>query len=314
MLWIAITAVEIVVSGGVPLLWALRGSAKTYTDFGIPSVHGFVNSLETSISLCYYLLYLISKKRSYLKVPVFFLIWTMVIINRNMLLVTLLEFAVLYVRLRSIRLKTVIQIAAGALVFILAFGVIGDIRQGSNALIRDLAQPTDDYPEWLPSGVLWAYIYITTPINNLLYTVDTSHPQYNILFPSTISTLFPSVLRKQLYGDTLDDAESGSLVTSAFNVSTAYVGPYQDFGFAGISFFSIGIAIITLFFWFKNDLRSTTMFAVVAQCLILTLFFDHYFYLPVITQLGWLLLLFSAKQVVWPIPRSWTRRALNAGS
>jgi hypothetical protein len=228
-----------------------------------------------------------------------------------MMLVTLLEFAVMYVRLRKVRSATFAQIGSGILMFVLAFGVIGDIRQGKSGLIRDLAQPTEAYPEWLPSGVLWAYIYITTPINNLLYTVEISHPINNALFPSTVSTLFPSVLRSAIYGDTLGDAESGSLVISAFNVSTAYVGPYQDFGFIGTSVFSAFIGIITLYFWFRDDLRSILMYAVMTQCLVLTLFFDHFFYLPVITQLGWLWYFFTARHVAIFVPDTWKKSTLR---
>ena len=310
--WILVTIVETIASGGVPILWALRGSAKTYADFGIPSVHGLINSLQVSLSICYFLLYLLTRRRSYLRAPFFFLLWAIVIINRNMMLVTLIEFAALYVRLRPIRFKTMAQITAGALIFVLAFGIIGDIRQGSNALIRDLAQPTADYPDWLPSGVLWAYIYITTPINNLIYNVEVGHPLNSPLFPNTAYSLFPSIIRKEIYGNALDEAETGSLVASAFNVSTAYVGPFQDYGMTGIGLFSIGIATSTLLFWFKNDLRGAAMFAVVTQCLVLTIFFDHYFYLPVITQLGWLWLLFNTRRIRVPFPSSWMRDALTA--
>jgi hypothetical protein len=309
--WIGITIVEVVISGGVPIVWALTGNTKTYADFGVPSLHGFVNSLQEAIALCYFVLFLITKERRELKIPAFFLFWTIVIINRNMMLVTLLEFAVMYVRLRKVRFATFAQIGSGILMFVLAFGVIGDIRQGKSGLIRDLAQPTEAYPEWLPSGVLWAYIYITTPINNLLYTAEISHPVNNALFPSTVSTLFPSVLRTAIYGDTLGDAESGSVVISAFNVSTAYVGPYQDFGFIGTSVFSAFIGIITLFFWFRDDLRSILMFAVMTQCLVLTLFFDHFFYLPVITQLGWLWYFFTARHVVIFVPDTWKKSTLR---
>lgn len=204
------------------------------------------------------------------------------------MLVTLLEFAALYLRIHPIRLSAIMKLLAGAISFVLVFGVIGDVRQGSSAMIRDLAQPTENYPEWLPSGILWAYIYITTPINNLVYNIEQTRPIYDPLFPNTVATLFPSVIRIAIYGNDLADAESGQLVVSAFNVSTAYVGPYQDFGFIGITLFSIMIGPFCLYFWFRNNLKSALMLAVLIQCLVLTLFFDHFFYLPVITQLGWI--------------------------
>lgn len=291
-IWVLITIGEIIVSGGVPLFWALTHGSKIYTDFGIPSLHGLVNSLLLSIGLCHFLLFLVTKDRRELKIPMFILCWSVIIINRNLMLVVLMEFAIVYLRLRKVRVKTFFQIGVGILVFVLAFGVVGDIRQGSSTMIRDLAQPTDEYPDWLPSGVLWAYIYITTPINNLLYTVDQTQPANNLLFPNTVATLFPSVIRTVIYGNDLGAAESGELVVSAFNVSTAYIGPYQDFGYTGMILFSIMAALICQFFWFRNDLQSFLMLAVVIQCLAITLFFDHFFALPVISQLVWLWYLF----------------------
>ena len=286
--WIVVTIFEVIVSGGVPLVWALTGSSKSYVNFGISSLHGLVNSLQVSIAICYFVLYLITQNYRDLKIPAFLLCWSVIIINRNMMLVTLLEFAILYVRIKRLRTTTIVKLVSGILVLVVAFGVIGDIRQGSSAMIRDLAQPSDDYPEWLPSGALWAYIYITTPINNLIFNIQETHPIDNPLFPNTVATLFPTVIRVVIYGDQVGDAESGQLVTSAFNVSTAYIGPFQDFGFIGTTLFSVMIALTCIFFWFRNDLKGILMFAVLSQCLVLTLFFDHFFYLPVITQLGWL--------------------------
>ena len=287
-IWIVVTIIEIIASKGVPLAWALTGSSKTYVDFGIKSLHGFVNSLQVAIAICYLALFLANRRMKELRVPLFFVCWCAIIINRNMMLVTLLEFAVLYVRVRGLKISTAFKLLAGMLSFILAFGVIGDIRQGSANMIRELAQPTDEYPDWLPSGALWGYIYITTPINNLVYNVQETRPAYDPLFPNTVATLFPSVIRTVIYGDQLSDAESGQLVVSAFNVSTAYVGPYQDFGLTGMTLFSVMIGATCFFFWVRNDLKGVLMLAVVTQCLILTLFFDHFFYLPVITQLGWI--------------------------
>jgi oligosaccharide repeat unit polymerase len=306
--WALMSMFEVIVSGGVPLLWALTGSSKSYTDFGIPSLNGLINSLILSISISYFLLFIVTKNRRDVAIPILVLCWSVVIINRNMMLVTLIEFAVIYVRIRKIRFATFVRLGSGILAFVLAFGVIGDIRQGASGMIRDLAQPTDDYPMWLPSGVLWAYIYITTPVNNLIYNMEEIPPENNALFPSTVATLFPSVIRVVIYGNEVGDAESGQLVVSAFNVSTAYVGPYSDYGIVGITLFSIMIACICQFFWFRESLRGILMFAVVTQCLAITLFFDHFFYLPVITQLGWLWLFFSPRAASLCLPRAWKKR------
>ncbi len=287
-IWLAISAMEIVVSGGIPIVWLLQGSPKTYQDFGITSLHGLVNSLILSIALCRFGLFIITGARRHLRVPIFILFWSLIVVTRNMLLVALLEYLVLAFRLKSVSPKTVTKVIAGTIIFILIFGALGDFRSGSSDLIRFWAQPTDNYPEWLPSGILWAYIYASTPINNLIYTADISQPVNKLTFPNTVVTLFPTIIRKTLYGDDLSDAESGQLVTSTFNVSTAYIGPFQDYGLIGVSLFSIVIALACYAYWIQKDLRGALVYAVLLQCLILTLFFDHFFYLPIITQIPWI--------------------------
>ncbi len=293
-IWVVISIVEIFVSGGIPIVWLIRGSSKTYMDFGIPSLHGLVNSLLLSIAICRFALYLITGQRKHLIIPVFVVVWSMLVVTRNLMLVSLLEYAVVFLSIKIIRPGIIARIAVGALLFILTFGFIGDIRSGAEHF-RSLAQPTAQYPDWLPSGVLWAYIYISTPINNLIYTTQSSPPANNPLFPNTAATLFPSVLRVIIYGNHLDQAESGDLVTSAFNVSTAYLGPYEDYGRFGIVLFSALTAFACQFFWYRTGLRDVLIFAVLTQCLALTLFFNHFFALPVITQVIWFFCFFISE-------------------
>jgi oligosaccharide repeat unit polymerase len=292
--WAVISVAEIAVSGGMPIIWLVTGSSKTYMDFGISSVHGLVNSLLTSVAICRWALFLITKSRRHLAIPVFTVLWSIAAVTRNLMIVALLEFAVIYLQMRPIRRSTVVKFVAVGLCLVLAFGLIGDLRQGSSDAIRVLARPTENYPDWLPSGVLWAYIYITSPINNLIYTMQVTHPINSLLFPYTAATLFPTVIRSIVYsGESIGNAESGSLVDAAFNVSTAYIGPYQDYGILGMVLFSAFAAILCQVFWYRKSLQSVLMFAVVLQCLVLTLFFNHFFTLPVISQLAWLGYFFS---------------------
>jgi oligosaccharide repeat unit polymerase len=304
--WIVISIIEIIVSGGIPLLWLIQHSDKTYMDFGISSVHGLVNSLLLAIGLCRFALFLLTGKRRHLIVPLFILVWSLIVVTRNMLLVSLIEFGILFFRLKPIQPKTILKLTAGVVCVILAFGAIGDYRSGSSDLIRLWAQPTEEYPEWLPSGVLWAYIYISTPINNLVYTSEVVQPVDRLTFPNTSATLFPSILRNIIYGNEVGSAESGELVASTFNVSTAYIGPFQDYGFLGIALFSIIIAVACLIFWFRRSLGDILIFSVLAQCLALSLFFNHFFYLPIISQVVWIPFFFrsATKRTILPIGES----------
>lgn len=289
--WVVITLVEILVSGGLPIIWLIQHSSKTYMDFGIHSVHGLLNSLVASLAICYFALYLITGKKKHLRVPIFVVLWSAVVVTRQLMLESLLEYAVVFLLIRKVKPGTLVRIAVSVLVGILVFGFLGDLRSGAEAF-RSLAEPTAQYPDWLPSGVLWVYIYMTTPINNLIYTMHTFHPANSLLFPNTVATLFPSSLRTIVYGNHLGQAESGNLVTRAFNVSTAYIGPFEDYGVVGIMLFSIVTSFACQFFWYRSKLRDVLIFAVLAQCLMLTLFFNLFFALPVITQVVWLFYLF----------------------
>ena len=293
-IWMVISIVEIFISGGIPLIWLVQHSTKTYIDFGITSLHGLVNSLLVSLAVCRVALYLITGKRKHLRIPIFVVVWSVLVVTRQLMLTSLVEYTVVFLSLKSIKPGTFVRIGLSVLVLVLVFGFVGDLRSGSDAF-RLLAEPTDAYPTWLPSGVLWVYIYITTPINNLIYTARTFPPLGSLLFPNTAATLFPTFLRTTIYGTQLNQAESGNLITQAFNVSTAYVGPYQDYGLVGVVLLSILTAFACQFFWYRKNLRDLLIFAVLTQCLAFTLFFNLFFALPVITQILWLAYFFMPK-------------------
>jgi oligosaccharide repeat unit polymerase len=190
---------------------------------------------------------------------------------------------------RGFTWRTLTKGAVGLIALILVFGYIGDVRTGVEQF-RELAQPSPNYPEWLPSGVLWIYIYASTPINNLVNTTRTAHPLNNPFFPNATSLLVPSALRDFIYDpDTISTAGTGELVDEgSWNVSTAFVGAFQDFGMFGIVCLSIAMGLISAYFWRDRSLRGSLAYAVLGQCLAMSIFYNHLFYLPVITQIIWL--------------------------
>ncbi len=291
-LWIFAAAVETVASGGFPVIWLFTNPSKTYFDYGIPSLHGLVNSLLLALTLCRFALYLLTGHNRHLRIPLFSIFWWMVLLSRGTLLFTLVEWAILLLRIRDIRAKTLSKIAAAAVLMILIFGWAGDLRSGADRF-RELAQPVTSYPQWLPSGVLWVYIYATTPLNNLVYSMLSRDPEDNALLPHTLSLLLPTVVRNIVYGDAgaAADALSGELIEQNFNVSTAYLGPAQDFGLPAIFFFSLITAYACQWFWYKPDLRSQLCFSVLTMCLVFSVFYDLFLSLPVITQMLWFYLI-----------------------
>jgi oligosaccharide repeat unit polymerase len=294
--WVILSCMEIVVSGGVPLVWALNGTPKTYFDFGIPSIHGFLNSLIQAIAIIRVAMYLKTRHLRFLLVPLLAILWSVLVLTRNMMIVILLESCVMWLSFNRLRLANVIRLGSAVLLLIFAFGIIGDTRN-SNLDIRAVGQATPNFPEWLPSGTLWAYLYVTTPINNLVNTIQSKISRNDPLFPNTTSSLFPSVLRPLIYGSSSREAYEGDLVSNSFNVSTGYIAPFQDYGHSGMLLYGVGIAIVCTVYWRKRSVRDTLIYSVLAQCLVLSTFFNHFFYLPIICQIVWIYLIFSPRRI-----------------
>lgn len=288
LFWGIMTVVEIIASGGIPLLWLLTGSSKNYLDFGIKSIHGFLNSLLLAAGICYTGLFARLGQRKYLLCFAGILVWAVLTVTRGLIVVNLVQSVIILALYRGMSTKLAIKIVATGLILVIAFGVVGDLRTGGSSTFRDLAQPTAAYPAWLPSGDLWVYIYLTTPLNNLIYTASSTRPLNDPLFPNTAAPLFPSVLRSAIYGDALSESISGELVDSAFNVSTAYVGPYQDYGAIGIACVSVLFGLLTAIYWKRNNFRDALIYSVLGGCLIITVFGNNFFSLPVISQLLWI--------------------------
>jgi hypothetical protein len=279
---------ETAISGGLPIVWLFTHSGKTYFDYGLASVHGLVNSLLLALTLCRVGLYLFTGESRHLKVPFFSILWWMALVTRGTLLFSLAACLILLLLIRPIRTKTLMRIAAYGILVVLLFGWAGDQRTGVDRF-RELAQPTSHYPQWLPSGILWVYIYATTPLNNLAYSMLSRKPEANPLLPHTLSILLPTVIRNYVYGGASVAAEAmtGELVESQFNVSTAYLGPAQDFGLLAVFLFSLVTASACQWFWYKPDLRSQLIFAVLAQCLVFSVFYNLFLSLPMLAQIGW---------------------------
>jgi oligosaccharide repeat unit polymerase len=298
LVWCAISVVEIIVSKGIPMVWLLTGGGLSYGEFGIPSLHGMTNSLLLSTALVSLALYFHSGRRVFLIIPVVSTVWSILVISRNLLLVNLLQSFILWLRYYARNAaKGLTRSVVFGFIVLYVFGVVGDVRTGADKFIA-VAQPSFELPKWLPSGFFWAYIYITTPLNNMVFNLLNIHPLNTGAMPNTLALLLPSVLRAQLIPG--DDDASGNLVTQAFNVSSAFVGPYQDLGVPGVFAYSALCGVVSTIFWYKRSLLGHLGYVVFAQCLFFSNFFNHFLYLPILFQLVWLF--FYKTKWTW-----WTR-------
>ena len=291
-IWMIITIIEIIYSKGFPLIWLLTGSEKTYFDFGIPSIHGLANGLISGLSLISFFIFLKTGRNSYLYLSLLIIPWGVIAVTRQIIIVNLTQFVVVYFAFRPPRIASIFFFIVITSLFLIAFGWLGDIRTGADKFIS-LAMPSEKYPDFLPTGTLWVYIYAVTPLMNLLNTFGASSGYKSWFFGNTISPLFPSILRSIIF-DT-SKIEKGDVITEAFNVSTAFVDPFVDNGYFGLLLFLLLISIITHHYWRKTSIKGVLYYTIIAQCLILTIFYNHFFSLPVISQILWIAIIIKKK-------------------
>lgn len=290
LVWLVGVGINVVYSGGFPMLWLYAGSDKSYPDFGIPSVYGFVNAVYFFTLSARFIVFCIRKKKTDLLKVLSLLCWQILAISRASMVLALVQMLGIYFVFNQTVVKKLFKLGLMLLLVIYFFGVIGDFRNGDSSertvtfidsLVDDNAKPLFDK---LPSGFVWFYIYLTSSLNNVIGVVVDLQPNY--IPHRSVASLLPTVLRDQIY-DPLEPAVD--LVTEALNASTFYSGYLSDFGILGAIIGMMLWQFIAVHFYFKA--RSKQLWVVAAYSalfspLVLSIFWDYFTSLVIIAQIG----------------------------
>lgn len=289
MVWIIINICQVITSKGIPLEWLIIGIDKTYFDYGIHSLNGFSNGILSLISTISFYDIVKNKKKSLLRLIILFsgLLWPIIIISRELMLVNLLQMIFVYFLTKKINKRAYIYFFIILLLFIFCFGIIGDFRTGYKSFMSLAEFRGNNHYRFL-SGFYWAYMYLATPIANFANTTAHAVPIYNLLMPNTLSLLLPSVIRDYFFTNA---SFGGFLISKAFNVSTAFASSYLDMGFIGVLLYSGFLGFYSAFCYHKKTGHYLFINSIVLQCLCLSIFFNQFLYLPVLSQIFWLYLL-----------------------
>lgn len=262
MIWIIFSVgifLEIIYFGGAPGL-GLIGIGKNiiYTDFGIPGIHGILNSMFYACCAVQFskILLGLSKKTTLLTLAS--ILYPIIGMSRQVLISLLLQYLFIYFSIKRpsplIFIKTVIIFTTVFLIF----GYLGDIRSGRENIIS-LAAPTFEYPEWLPSAFIWFYIYLSTPLNNVNFNIEITP---NILPLETAGTFIPSFAR-EAFLNAVGASRQWDLVTESFNVSSLLQSLLTDFGVYGTIIFTFICGFIFTLFMRRSRTKPVAFFAVI---------------------------------------------------
>jgi len=286
-----IVPLEIVVSGGLPILWRLQGNSKIYTDYGIPTLHGFFNALLLFVGTVSF--WFITSRGASTGMKLLFLfciVFPVLAVTRQVLVSLIVQCLVVFIgaRLRSPE-RVLARLAVAALVAMAAFAAIGDFRTSDEGFY----QQAEILPQgsWMPPSIAWHYMYLTTPVNNFLYMTQTATQRTH--GAQSLATLTPTVVRKAWFGD--DAGLPPKLVKETFNV-TSYATPlFLDFGWIGVIGFTLVMFLLAGFayerFLERNDLATLIFLAVIDQIVLFTFFVNFLLTWGVLFQLFLVLVL-----------------------
>ncbi len=280
---LALFFIEMIYSKGFPLLWILTGSAKTYFDYGIPSLHGAFNGLVMCLGA-----YALFKKR---KDKFLYLGIGILIISRQIIMTMVLEAIVFNFLSTKFDKRSLRKYLVIGIVFIVMFNVIGNFRSGRDTM-DNLFQPREGY-EKLPTSLKWVYAYMTFPISNLNNLVSITDGNINH-GASIASTLIPTAFLNIIHIEPKYTPQY--LILPHYNTSTSFPDIYLDFGIYGI----IGYGVLLGFLGYslfkrvsEKNLESTKLvYAIYIHNIFLLFYINMFLYLPVVSQFFYIFLLF----------------------
>lgn len=286
-LWFLLSLLEIGYFRSIPILSIFGIGEGAYTEWGIPSLHGLLNSMILVISnYCLYL-YIQTKEKKYLKYFLLCLIWPLMLITRQLFMSMAVQGILVYFFFNKLKIKNVLRFGVLALVIILLFGIVGDLRSGSSDAFIAIAQPSSNYPTFLPSGFLWVYIYITSPLNNVNFNIH-DYPLFNFNPSPLLSSILPSFIRDKItfWGQ----ASNFKLVDDLLNVSSMFPNYLSAFGYIGsiLFYFLMGLTFNFIYFKTKKErvnIKWVFILVVILHNILFSLFVDFFSSLVFIFQI-----------------------------
>lgn len=282
--WIIIELIETVYSGGLPIIWKLANSPKTYMDYGIPTVHGFMNSIGLVLIMLSYYLYLYKKNNENVidkhlkKILYVILFFNFCLITRQVIISGIIQMIIIYLYfVKNIPWKKLLLIGG---VGIIIFGLMGNFRTGYDGFMNVAVMKQENINP-LFIGIYWVYMYLTMTVANVNNAVMLGISGYGMYPIST--TYIPTVISNILFVDSSVTIPK-YLVTNAFNVSGFFIDFYLGFGILGVAIISIIYGFLGSYIFKKviktRNEKNILYYAIYLQIILLSFFYNHLLYLP----------------------------------
>lgn len=277
---------ETIVAGYIPLLSMMGGRQISHFSFGISSIHGLVLALGSLLATASFYCYLRGAGKRYLWLSLACLGVFALLVTRKMIVVSVLQMLFVWILARGVpSLGRIALMLAAGIIVICVFGWIGDVRTGRE-LFLSLSNPAFHYPDWMPSGFMWVYMYLVTPILNFTNATHVIGQFSNDA--SFTCSLWPRVVRGAMGCIEVEDAFALPYqVSGAFNVATGYINIFMSLAAPGVAAFSAlhGLIAAWILAFRSSRITKVVVYSVVMQITLLMVFGNGFLNLNVLAQI-----------------------------
>ncbi len=268
---------------GFPLLSILGVlNYVQYHEFGIPGLHGLLNSfLYAGWLLCVFE-GTINKRWNSKKWMITAIFITMLLLSRQMLMTLLLQAFLVNIMNRGLNVKRFVYLLLLVIFTLFLFAYLGGIRSGNDGISTFSGSQSEI--NFLKIAFSWVYFYITSPINNFFYNLQIESYYLPL---NTISSFFPNFVRSFLFNVLEFERIKLDLPYEIFNATTFIAKYYIDFGLHFISFYFIILGVVTemIYLKAKYSLRYLCILVVILHGIIFSFFADLLFHIVFLFQI-----------------------------
>lgn len=274
LIWLSY-CLEFAYNRGVPLLLVMGRSDYDYTQFGVPTFHVFLVTFSSFYSVFIFHQFVSQPSRRLILYFLLSIVPGVLIVNRGMVLIILTGCLFVYLAATTRLNGRVIGLLLVIILMVFYFfGIIGNIRQtngrtSSSEYILTVGKATDAFKNSpIPDPYFWSYLYISSPMANLQYTVsnsrvDAAWSQFICfeLLPDFVSKRIAKILNIQ--------RSAGEKIVPWLTVSTFYAHAFATVGWVGMIIMWLFFAGTT--FGYMILLRKNSDYYVTALALMNTL-------------------------------------------
>ena len=291
LVFIGLFIIEIIYSKKIPLISLMAGGDSEYLKFGIPSLNG----LMYGIAICTGAYYIYKKNPRAL----IYILFGTLIVSRQLLISMILEAIIVFGcrrigskhKIKHLPLKIMVVLVT----FVMGFSLFGNFRSGDNTIQR-VFEPRKGY-ENLPVPIMWLYSYTEFSFSNFNNLTKKTEGGVNH-GASIANALLPSAITNNFKIEA--NFKKNYLVKPNFTVSTWFSEVYLDFGIIGVAIFSMLVALLGSILYKNvlksNDIENSLLYALFLHNILMFFFINMFLYLPVISQIILIPILFRKKQ------------------